>query len=514
MVLAAIPRSLRRAWPTLFVFLLLPTASAVPLEFEIEGSFAADGVRATGAIAPTGAPEQWTSWMLRSAPDRASHGRIFEADSADLQLLVWDEAQGIIASQAGPLDFVPRVPSNHGWEQRLEDVRLDLVDATGAAQAWGRTPGTSTAPTDAGASCAIRQTNGVAEGFPTIDGRTSQSLWEFHPSPGHLHADCTGIKIPTQDVRWLALYGVTLDLSSAERTERIVTGEQPSSTGTDGPRRHAILVVREPKGVMPHDLPFGTDVEIIARGFLLAGGIKVPQAVGALTWGAWEGAGVLPPLSTSGLFTLEGEETGTFGLSGRTSEARGLAAATTVSAPARGSPALVIAVAAGLGLTLIAVLWGFYARLQGPALAQQPSRASLLAFVRLHPGTTVAAAARAVGMSWTNASYHVRRLAAARLLLARDIHGQKVLFPLESRSRQDEAAICLLRHETARRLVDAVRRAPHRGQAELAVDASIDRTQASRWLRRLVEAGLLDARSERGRLHYAPTAAPTGLVPA
>ena len=153
----------------------------------------------------------------------------------------------------------------------------------------------------------------------------------------------------------------------------------------------------------------------------------------------------------------------------------------------------------------LAVLALLYHRLRGGELPAQATRRAILAEVASRQGLTERGLARAVGVHPTTARYHLRRLVADRLLVARKA-SKTIHFFLPGHATEGAATReAALASPAARAIVEAARAQPGLGVRDVVLAVALDRTTVHHHVARLAAAGVL--RIERGgralRLHAA-----------
>ena len=170
------------------------------------------------------------------------------------------------------------------------------------------------------------------------------------------------------------------------------------------------------------------------------------------------------------------------------------------------------AAAAGFGvLAFLGLLWalaprfasliGLFARTTPEELVEHTRRASILKLVKQRPGANVGEIARFLGVYWTVADYHVRRLAAAGLVRVWRTMRRTAVFPA-AEPPDDPAATELSNRKHADRVLSTVRKRPGVIQKELLEELGLSRKVFRDLEPALLRAGLLERRSKGRAVRY------------
>jgi DNA-binding MarR family transcriptional regulator len=165
-------------------------------------------------------------------------------------------------------------------------------------------------------------------------------------------------------------------------------------------------------------------------------------------------------------------------------------------------PALRRAVARVLRMGVLFVL---FSRVADGALTQQPMRRRIKEYVEAHPGATIKDVCDVLEIAWGTAVYHLGRLErGGHLVSARDgrLRRHYVRGSVAAALRHQ---MQLLRHATPRRLAQAALAHPGLMQRDLGARAGVSPPVASKFLGRLVAAGLLAVEPVGRTRQYHPT---------
>lgn len=158
------------------------------------------------------------------------------------------------------------------------------------------------------------------------------------------------------------------------------------------------------------------------------------------------------------------------------------------------------AAAATTGILLVAL--ALYHRFRGGALAQQGTRARVLALLRERPGLGTTEAARELGLDPTTVSYHLRRLAKERLVVTEGKGRCARHFASGSLAAPERVRI--LAERTSPQVLAAIRDAPGAPTASLAARVDIARTTLRWHLASLERAGLVRCERDGARVRVFP----------
>lgn len=159
------------------------------------------------------------------------------------------------------------------------------------------------------------------------------------------------------------------------------------------------------------------------------------------------------------------------------------------------------------GLFLLAM--PLYSRLRRSELLDNAVRERIHRTVQAHPGVSIIQVCRATKVGWGTAVYHLQRLERDRMIVSRR-DGQYRRFFLNGHAPEAgsvDLAGRALAHPLAARVAGFVQANPGAAQKDVCVALGISPPLASKWLGRLLEAGLLTSQREWKLVRYAPTAA-------
>lgn len=147
-----------------------------------------------------------------------------------------------------------------------------------------------------------------------------------------------------------------------------------------------------------------------------------------------------------------------------------------------------------------------YSRLRRSQLLENGVRERIYKAIEAHPGLSIIQVCRAAKVGWGTAVYHLQRLERDRLIASRR-DGQYRRFFLNGQA-PDPGAVSLaertLAHPLARRIAGFVQANPEAAQKDVCLALGISPPLASKWLGRLLEAGLLTSRREWKLVRYSP----------
>ena len=157
-----------------------------------------------------------------------------------------------------------------------------------------------------------------------------------------------------------------------------------------------------------------------------------------------------------------------------------------------------------------------YSRLKRHELLENGVRERIYRAVESQPGVSIIQVCRAGKVGWGTAVYHLQRLERDKLIVSRR-DGQYRRFFLNGQAPDPSAvqpATRTLAHPLAQRIAAFVAANPQCAQRDVCAALGIAPPLASKWLGRLLEAGLVTSQREWKLVHYAPTAALLAALPA
>lgn len=209
-------------------------------------------------------------------------------------------------------------------------------------------------------------------------------------------------------------------------------------------------------------------------------------------------------------------------LLGSSSEGQGAATAGATAAPGSAQPSPqaeaaavgALAAAGALALKLEPVRRGLfllalplYSRLRRSELLENGVRERIYRAVEAHPGLSIIQACRAATVGWGTAVYHLQRLERDKLIVSRR-DGQYRRFYVNGQvpePRHEDPALRALQHPLALGIARFVLASPGAAQKDVCAALGISPPLASKWLGRLLAAGLLTSERSWRHVHYAPT---------
>lgn len=159
------------------------------------------------------------------------------------------------------------------------------------------------------------------------------------------------------------------------------------------------------------------------------------------------------------------------------------------------------------GLFLLAL--PLYSRLRRSELLDNQVRDRIHKTIEAHPGVSIIQVCRAAKVGWGTAVYHLQRLERDRMIVSRR-DGQYRRFYLNGSAPDPGAAdpaARVLAHPLAASIAAFVHAHPGAAQKDVCQALAISPPLASKWLGRLLEAGLLTSQREWKLVRYAPTPA-------
>lgn len=150
-----------------------------------------------------------------------------------------------------------------------------------------------------------------------------------------------------------------------------------------------------------------------------------------------------------------------------------------------------------------------YSRLRRSELLENGVRERIYRAIETAPGVSIIQVCRASKAGWGTAVYHLQRLERDRMIVSRR-DGQYRRFYLNGTAPipgAPDPAAKALQHPLAARIAAFVAANPGVAQKDVCVAMGIAPPLASKWLGRLLEAGLLTSQREWKLVRYAPTSA-------
>jgi predicted transcriptional regulator len=101
---------------------------------------------------------------------------------------------------------------------------------------------------------------------------------------------------------------------------------------------------------------------------------------------------------------------------------------------------------------------------------ENDARRDLFEFIKTNPGTHLRATAQALGLSTTNALWHLRKLEQSNLISSKRLDGYKVFYPVEGglEAKRMGLAMAVLRNPNAKQIIEHVSTNPSAHQREMA----------------------------------------------
>ncbi|HWG89383.1 MAG TPA: helix-turn-helix domain-containing protein [Candidatus Thermoplasmatota archaeon] len=149
------------------------------------------------------------------------------------------------------------------------------------------------------------------------------------------------------------------------------------------------------------------------------------------------------------------------------------------------------------GLAILALLGAaFYTRLARSTLLDQEVRASVYEAVRAEPGIHALALQARLDRPRRVVDYHLDVLVREGFLAVLEEPGFRRYFLRGSLTPGEMRHLAALRHPAARAVYEAIRDEPNLGLGDLAARTGISLPHASKTVKKLVEAGLVERRQE------------------
>ncbi len=151
-------------------------------------------------------------------------------------------------------------------------------------------------------------------------------------------------------------------------------------------------------------------------------------------------------------------------------------------------------------------VFGLFSRLRENQVLKHPARAQILQELEAEPGLHHNELRRRLGAGNGVVEHHLRILVANDLVIRRKEAGYVCFFPARGIDRRDVAALPWLKSDGVRKVLASVAAQPGQSGKEIAAAARLDPATVNYHLKRLREAGLVEARREGRRLAVHPTA--------
>lgn len=180
------------------------------------------------------------------------------------------------------------------------------------------------------------------------------------------------------------------------------------------------------------------------------------------------------------------------------------------------APAATVGLMAGLLAALVVYFWpalktvpslALFSRLQAPQLLDHPSRQRIVDAVTAEPGIHFKELQRKTKLANGTLRHHTRHLSTAGIISERPQGGFTCFYAGTHVEAGLLAAAPVLKSEGARKILDAVKSKPGITSQELQGRTGLAHGTIGYHLKRLREAGLVDARRDRRAVHLYPSAA-------
>ncbi|HVL87201.1 MAG TPA: winged helix-turn-helix transcriptional regulator [Candidatus Thermoplasmatota archaeon] len=124
---------------------------------------------------------------------------------------------------------------------------------------------------------------------------------------------------------------------------------------------------------------------------------------------------------------------------------------------------------------------------------ENDARRELYEYIKTNPGTHLRATAAALGLSTTNALWHLRKLEQSNLVNSKRLEGYKVFYPVEGglEAKRMGLAMAVLRNENARQILELISQEPAAHQREMARRLSLNHGTIRWHLKKLSAVGLV-----------------------
>lgn len=515
------PRQFSSLGAALSVALIIAGAAAAqpsvvyPINGSLEGSHVA--IQTNGLIAPVASENASMAALVHLPQAQQMDGVVLlEAKRASL-LTITSKDEAMVDSSILP-PIAPHMSSSvEATGVVYDNVRITVRGVESATQLYMRQTGDSDrgptwklGPTACEVRDAIDDRGYV---FPADDHELSENqTHHFTGGEGRLWAHCEGtLAEDPQGIRHVNVYGLTLWFEADQEPGReIRTGtysERSASVG--GLVEEAVTQYLRVRAEGDEDVflhaPAEARADVFAPRFDSAGSLTWPEALGSLSWGEVAMDERVPAMDANGIFTLAWGSDDAVAIDGQSTTAPPVQEPDSLAnAIVAHSPNGFVPAAVGAGLILAALFaWGLYSRLQPERVLEHPTRAAMVSYARENPGAEVGEVARAVGVAWPNARQHLRRLESYGHVRVKRVAGRTAVFPREANGvGLSPAAVVLLRRESPRRMHELIIREPSLDQAGIAEALGIRQQSVSETLKRLIEAGLVEAEREGGRRTY------------
>lgn len=311
-----------------------------------------------------------------------------------------------------------------------------------------------------------------------------------------LRADCHAGAAGAVDPTLVRFTEVDVLLSSTELGRLIRTGtfQEPVVPGAPLTRTvHQVLYVEFADAPLKFEYAKSADARFYSPAFTVAGELEIPAAQGTLEWGELALSGDVPSTQATGAFSLRWMENHYIGVEGETIDEPPAYAEVAVPAPPNPVREVLVVAAVGVGIGLLALAgWFLFSKIVPGEALLHPRRARILELVRHEPGVEANTVARTLGISWSNALYHIVTLQRLGHVRVHRLDGRTALFSSDSPYYNgDKERVALLRRPAFRRLYEVLQQNPGLDQAELVRRLRRGQPAVSKTLRRLQQAGLV-----------------------
>ncbi len=155
--------------------------------------------------------------------------------------------------------------------------------------------------------------------------------------------------------------------------------------------------------------------------------------------------------------------------------------------------------AAGAGI-------GLFSRIQPDHEVDHEVRAQMMDLVTSDPGVDISTIQTRTGVAWGTAVYHLRRLESSGHLVSTKSGNRRCYWVRGSQEAAVRDALLALRPENARAIAKAVVAHPDATQKEVCQVAGVGNPVASKFLKRMEAASLVEVRQDARCRRYRPTA--------
>ncbi len=153
-----------------------------------------------------------------------------------------------------------------------------------------------------------------------------------------------------------------------------------------------------------------------------------------------------------------------------------------------------------------APMFGLFSRLRENQVLEHPTRSRIMQELEREPGLHHSELCRRMGAGNGVVEHHLRILVANDLVVRRKEAGYACFFPARGVDRRDSAAMPWLKSQGARKVMVSVVARPGQSGKDIAAASGLDPATVTYHLKRLREAGLVDARRDGRRLAVHATA--------